>query len=254
MKEVINMTNRSMSLDKNSVIPIYHQLKTLLKEKIDKGVWVADEMISSERELSEELEISRMTVRHAINELVQEGILYRKRGMGTFVSRPKIEQRLSKLSNFTTEMELRGLKPSGKIISIKTVPASKLVAEKLNLQEHDSVIELYRLRLADGAPMAIELSFLPYEIAAPLLSESLENKSVYKELQTKCQLNIVSAHQTIEISYPNCSQDAELLEIKETTPILLIERLTFTDGQIPIEYVLSQYRGDRYKFYLELKV
>jgi GntR family transcriptional regulator len=248
------MTNRSLSLDKNSAIPIYHQLKIMLKGKIEQGVWAVDEMISSERELSEELEISRMTVRHAINELVQEGILYRKRGMGTFVSRPKIEQRLSKLSNFTTEMELRGFKPSGKVMSIKKIPASKLVADKLNLKENSTVIELYRLRLADGAPMAIELSFLPYEIASPLLQDSLENKSVYNELRTKCQINILSAYQTIEIAYPNTPQEAELLEIEETTPILLIERITYSDGQKPIEYVLSQYRGDRYKFYLELTV
>lgn len=98
-----------------------------------------------------------------LKDLVQEGLLYRKRGMGTFVSKPKIEQALTKLSNVTNEMEQRGFVPVGRILHIKTVPATKQIAEKLRIQENEKVIELYRLRLADNNLMAIEVTFLPYK-------------------------------------------------------------------------------------------
>jgi GntR family transcriptional regulator len=241
-------------IDKDGVIPIYHQLKTLVKEQVEDKVWEINDMIPSERELSEQFDISRMTVRHAINDLVSEGILYRKRGMGTFVAKPKINQGLTKLSNFTSDMEQRGLKPGAKILHVKVVPASKKIAKNLQVKEHDNVVELFRLRLADDEPMALERSFLPFEKVAPILNESLENKSLYAELREKCNLNLILAKQSIEISYASQLDDARFLEIDLDTPVLLIERTTFSDNDIPIEYVQSLYRADRYKFSIEMKV
>ncbi|ARK32415.1 GntR family transcriptional regulator [Halalkalibacter krulwichiae] len=241
-------------IDKDGVIPLYHQLKTLLKGQIEEEVWKVDEMIPSERELSEQFEISRMTVRHAINDLVNEGILYRKRGMGTFVAKPKINQGLTKLSNFTSDMEQRGLKPGAKVLHVKVIPATKKIAELLQIKENDNVVELFRLRLANDEPMALERSFLPLEKVAPILTGSLENKSLYKELREKCNLNLALAKQSIEISYATQAEDAKLLDIEINTPVLLIERRTFTDTDMPVEYVQSLYRADRYKFSIEMKV
>jgi GntR family transcriptional regulator len=254
LKGGIKIALKAIDIDKNSIVPIYHQLKTLIKEQIENEIWKQEEMIPSERELSEEFEISRMTVRHAINDLVSEGILYRKRGMGTYVSKPKINQGLSKLSNFTSDMEQKGLKPSAKIIYIKTVPATTKIAEKLRLNENDPVIELCRLRLANGEPMALELSYLPFHKAFQILEESLEGKSLYKTLEEKCNLKLVFANQSIEISYARNPEDAILLDIEVNSPVLFIERLTFTEKNEPAEYVESLYRADRYKFSIEMKV
>jgi GntR family transcriptional regulator len=241
-------------IDKDSVVPIYHQLKIFIKEQINNDVWKNDEMILSERELSEEFGISRMTVRHAVNDLVSEGILYRKRGMGTFVAKPKINQGLTKLSNFTSDMERRGLKPGAKVLHTKIIQATKKIAENLQIKENDNVVELLRLRLADNEPMALERSFLPYGKVHPILETSLENKSLYKELLEKCNIKLVLAKQTIEISYASRIEDAKILEIDLDTPVLLIERTTFMDDHTIVEYVQSLYRADRYKFSIEMKV
>ncbi|GAB7388956.1 phosphonate metabolism transcriptional regulator PhnF [Bacillaceae bacterium] len=247
------MLQNKVQIDKESPIPIYYQLKNFIKEQIENGIWKPGDMIPSERELSEEFAISRMTVRQAFNELVNEGLLYRKRGMGTFVAKPKVDQKLSKLTNFTSDMLSRGMKPGAKVLALNTIPATKKIAEKLNLREGDHVVELFRLRLADEEPMALERSFLPYAKVSPILEEELENKSLYELLRNRCNLHLVRAKQTIEISYCN-PQDAALLEIAPDTPSLLIERITFTEDGQPVEYVRSYYRADRYKFSIEMNV
>ncbi len=239
-------------INKNDIVPIYHQLKTLIKEQIEDNVWSVDEVIPSERELSESFDISRLTVRQAINDLVSEGVLYRKRGIGTFVAKKKINQVLTKLSSFTSDMEMRGFKPGAKVLDKCVVPSSKKIATIFNIEEGEKVAKLFRLRLADDEPMALEKSFLPVEKVGPILGESLENKSLYKELIEKCNLNLVRAIQTIEISYAD-KDEAELLNIESGTPVLLIERTTFSDKDIPLEYVQSLYRADRYKFSIEMK-
>ena len=241
-------------IDKDSIVPIYHQLKLIIKEQIQSQKWGHDETIPSERELCEQFGISRMTVRHAINDLVAEGALYRKRGMGTYVSKPKIDQALTKLTNFTSDMETRSLRPGAKIIHVKVIPATEELARFLNIKENANVIELFRLRLANDEPMALEKSFLSYDKASAILEESLENKSLYQELREKCQIDVAIAHQTLEISYIEDSKDSELLDVEVGTPVLLIERMTFTENNLPVEYVKSLYRADRYKFSIEMKV
>ncbi|WP_053218161.1 GntR family transcriptional regulator [Virgibacillus senegalensis] len=240
-------------IDKEAVVPIYHQIKTLITKKIDDKLWNVDDMIPSERELTNQLSISRMTVRHAINDLVNEGVLYRKRGKGTFVGKPKIDQVLSKLSSFTEDMKKRGLKPGSKVLHVKEVPACEKIGGVLEVEEGFPVIEVFRLRLADDEPMALERSFLPAEKVASILNYSLENKSLYKELKEKYNLNVAFATQTIEISYLSKPQDSDLLEVNVGTPVLLIKRHTYSDEKTPLEYVESLYRADRYKFSIEME-
>ncbi|HEX7065806.1 MAG TPA: GntR family transcriptional regulator [Bacillales bacterium] len=233
---------------------MYHQLKVFIKEQIESAVWKAEEAIPSERELSELFGISRITVRQAINELVNEGVLFRKRGMGTFVAPPKINQGLSKLSGFTADMQSLGLKPSSKVLNVRNVTASPEIAQKLNIQEEDEIVEIFRLRLADDEPMALERSFLPFDKVKPIMDEPLENRSLYTLLTEKCHLNLAWAKQTIEIGDIGTQGDAELLEVDQNTPVLLIERTTHLDNSEPIEYVVSQYRADRYKFTIEMDI
>jgi len=246
------LSNKNV-INKSSAVPIYYQLKKYIIEQIENGSWKQEEIIPSERELSEEFEISRMTVRQAINELVNEGILYRKRGMGTFVAKPKVDQGLSKLTNFTTDMLNRGMKPGSKVLGTTIIPASGKIAEKLNLNPDEEVVELIRLRLADDEPMALEHSFLPHKKIYPILNHSLENKSLYELLKKECNLHLASAKQTIEISYSG-PKEAKLLEIDPDTPVLLIERVTYIDTGEPVEFVKSFYRADRYKFSIEMRV
>ena len=126
-------------INKNSPIPIYHQLLEYIKSKIATGEYPADELIPSEREFSEKFQISRMTVRQALNNLVQEGIVYRQKGKGTFVSRQKVEKRISRLNSYTEEMIERGLKPSSRLVQFDILKSDKALSNILKINEKDPI-------------------------------------------------------------------------------------------------------------------
>jgi len=241
-------------IDKNSVVPLYFQVKEYLRSQIQTGAYTTDELIPSERELAEEFEINRLTVRQAINELVQEGLLYRQRGIGTFVSAPKIEQPLMKLTNFSTDMRNRGIVPGALVVSMNIIPATKQIATQLQIEVDDQVLELVRLRTADGEPMALERSCLVYDHVRSLYGMDMENVSLYQMLESVCGLKLVKAIQTIEVAavYP---EEAGILEIGQHDSVMLFQRTTYAEGMDkPVEYVRSLYRADRYKFTIEMNV
>jgi GntR family transcriptional regulator len=241
-------------IDKNSVIPLYHQVKEYVRSQIACGVYRVNEMIPSERELSELFEINRLTVRQAINELVNEGQLFRQRGVGTFVSAPKIEQPLTRLTNFTNDMLSRGIVPGAQVVSMNVIPAGPHVASRLQIDPEEEVLELIRVRTADGEPMALEHCFLVYGIAKAICGMNMENASLYETLENVCGIRFAKAVQTIEIAAIR-PEDAALLDIDARDPVMKIERTTYAHNlDTPLEYVRSCYRADRYKFIIEMQV
>jgi GntR family transcriptional regulator len=237
-------------IDKSSPIPIYYQLESYIKELIDSGVIRPGDSIPSEREFAEKYEISRMTVRQAINSLVNEGLLYRKKGSGTFVSEKKIEQHLQGLTSFTEDMKKRGMVPSSILNHFEIIPASKFIANELKIKEYAPVYEIKRIRLADGEPMALETNYLSANLVKGLTEEEV-NSSLYSYIEDKLNLRIASADQMIE-STKASSEDAKLLQIKKDHPMLLIQRNTYLQDGTPLEVVKSHYRGDRYKFFIKM--
>ncbi|MCT2342811.1 GntR family transcriptional regulator [Niallia taxi] len=234
---------------KDSHIPIYFQLEMEIKE-IVKGLNPGDP-ISSEREFSEKYDISRMTVRQAINNLVNEGILVRKRGKGTFVAEQKVEQPLSGLTSFSEDMRSRGLKPLTKILSFQQISSDKNIAAKLKIAEGVPVYEVSRLRLADESPMALEISYLPANIITDLTEDTVY-ASLYEYIENELNLQISHATQTLESSLAQKSE-CSILQIEEGDPVLLIERFSYLQNGEAFEYVKSIYRGDRYKFVIDMK-
>ncbi|PLR85343.1 phosphonate metabolism transcriptional regulator PhnF [Bacillus canaveralius] len=233
-------------IDKNSPIPIYHQLEEHLKSKIESGAIKADEAIPSEREYAERYQISRMTVRQALNNLVSDGYLYRQKGKGTFVNKKKVEQRLHGLTSFTEDMIERGMKPSSKLLSFEIIAAGAETAHRLNIKENTPVYEIKRVRLADAAPMALETTYLPANLIKGL-TEEIINQSLYRYIEEKLSFTIHEATQQIEAAI---AKDIEIkhLQIEKGAPILLIHRSSFLKDGTPFEYVKSAYRADRYKF------
>lgn len=230
---------------------LYKRLMDFLLEEIDAGALQPGHRIPSERELSERFHMSRMTVRHALNELVNEGVLYRHQGKGTFVGRPKIRQKLRGLSSFTEDMLSRGLRPGSRVLSVEVVPAPYRVRQGLGLAEQSHVVRLERLRLADGEPMALEVTHLPYPRFAGIVGESLENISLYSILEDRFGLSFGTAQQAIEPALAD-STLARTLWVKEGSLLLLLERITFSQQGEPVEFVSSHYRADRYRFEVEL--
>ena len=240
-----------LSNSRRHPVPLYFQLKTWLLEMIENDELKPGDCIPSERELSEKHNISRMTVRQAVSELVHEGLLVRKQGKGTFVAEPKIEQGLLELTSFTEDMRQRGLSPSTRPLGVHAEPASKRVARALDLGIDTRVVVVERLRLADGVPMALERSHLAYEVGVPLLDEDLSG-SLYDVIENKFGIQLARARQTLE-PVSATANEAEILEVEEGAPLLALERTSFSSLGRPIEFVRSLYRGDRYKFVVELQ-
>jgi GntR family transcriptional regulator len=239
-------------LNKNTPIPLYYQLKQWIIEQIERGDLKPGDVIPSERELSEEFEISRMTVRQALTELVNEGKLVRERGKGTFVAEPKISQDLFRLTSFSEDMKSRGMTPGASVIDVTVNTASSVLQKHLNVDAEDKVLIIKRLRMADDKPMALETAHFPLSKFPGLDEQDFNNMSIYQYIESHYNTAISSASQSIEVGLAN-ETEAKLLDISPNSPILLIERMTYDGHRQPIEYVTSVYRGDRYKLYVELK-
>ena len=238
-------------LDKSSPLPLYFQLKELLREKIASGEWQPGDMVPSERELSEQYHISRMTARQALRELATEGLLRREPGRGTFVAAPKIEHGLSRLTGFTEDMLARGLQPGAKVIRLALISPPLRVARALQITPDRKIVLLERLRLAGGEPVALESSHLYFNGVSALLNEDFENHSLYHILSEK--YHITPARAVQKIGADLCSRrEQELLQIAEGAPVLRNKRITYDQWGRPFEYTESAYRGDRYVFQAEL--
>jgi GntR family transcriptional regulator len=240
-------------LDKTTAIPIYHQLKEWLRAEIASGTWQPGDLIPSERELSEQFGISRMTVRQALNELREEGILRREQGRGTYVAEPKIEQRLTRLTGFTEDMKRRALRSGARVLRQMWVEAPAAAAKALRITPGKQIVLLQRLRMAEGEPMAIESSYLHFGGMAGLLEENFENQSLYHCLSEKYGILPTRAEQKVEAAICR-EQDCRLLHIEPGSPVLRNRRVTYDQRNKPFEYTDSIYRGDRYIFYVELSV
>lgn len=238
-------------IDRNSRLPLYHQLEEAIKQQIQTGSLKPDDPIPSEREFSEEYGISRMTVRQALTNLVNEGLLYRRKGSGTFVNKQKVEQILQGLTSFSEDMKERGFEPGNRILSYEMTAADRLVAGKLHVDQGTEVLRIARIRLADGLPMALETAYMPLSIARDLKKEQAKD-SLYDYIEKTLSLKIDEAYQELEASAAT-EQVAEHLQIEEGSPILKINRVTYLEDGQPCEYVQSAFRADRYRFYNVLK-
>ncbi|MCC6615510.1 MAG: GntR family transcriptional regulator [Anaerolineae bacterium] len=235
-------------LDAHSVKPLYEQIKDHILRAIEKGVYEAGSRIPSERALSEKYGVNRMTVKKALDELVQMGYLDVRIGKGTYVSRPKIDQQLTALTSFTEDMAKRGQSASSRVLVAGYVPADVQEARILNIDPMTPLVFLIRVRLADDTPIAVERT----KIIASYCHQIVEmydftRDSLYGVLRNVYGVHLAYAEQSIEARRAT-AEEAKLLQIEIGEPILQITRVTFSDGDKPIEYVRSAYCGARYKF------
>ncbi len=208
------------------------------------------EAIPSERQLSADLGVSRLTVRAALDDLVREGLLVRRRGSGTFVSEPKIAQELT-MTSFSEEMRRRGMVPASRTLDLRVVSAGAHLGRLLRVSPSEPVVVVRRLRLADRETMAIETLHVRQSLVPGLTAAELEQGSFYDLLETRYGIVIASGTQTIEPTVTN-EEESAVLGVPLHSPAFLFERTTQdTAGQV-VEYVRSIYRGDRYRLVTEL--
>ena len=232
-------------IDLGSPVPKYYQLKEIIRDGIEQDELEAGQAIPPERELCERYGVSRMTARQAVMELVNEGLLYRVQGLGTFVAEAKVPQGAGKLTSFTQDMRARGMEVSSVVLGIETDNAGPVAARMLGVDPGDGIVRVRRVRNADGKPMALETSHLLRDVGEAVLGADLSGRSLYEEL-ARFGVRISKAEQSYEAVLVNESESAHL-GVPVGSPAMLIERVTFDAAGRPFEYVKSIYRGDRYR-------
>jgi GntR family transcriptional regulator len=226
------------------------QVKELLRLRIAENVVAEDDHLPSERLLAAELGISRMTVRQAVRELIDEGLVFTAPGRGTYRVLAKVAQPLDHLTGFSQDMVLRRMVPSSRLLSAGAMTDVAL-AGILGIASTAPIARIQRVRLADGTPMALETSHLPLNLCPGIVDLDLEHRSLYEILQGVYRLQLKAAEQMIEARVAERSV-AELLCIEPGSPVLYNERRTqLEDGRL-VEFVQSWYRGDRYQFRIRL--
>lgn len=244
--------NNQRQLDKTIPVPLYYQLKQFIVDDIQQGRLAVGESIKTELELCEQYNISRVTVRQALMELVSEGYLVRRKGKGTFVSKPKIEAKFfTKLQSFNDEIIQKGMKPSTKVLGVEILEGIEKINSKLNISPDTKLIKIKRLRFANDDPIVYLETYLPHNHYHEIIKEDYENNSLYSILRIKYDTNIV--HVTRQIEAVNCNQEeAELLQIDYYDAICLVHTIGFDQNESPVEYSVARYRGDLNQFTVEL--
>lgn len=245
---IITLPNRK--LNESNPAPLYYQLRELIANAIETNKYGPEYQLPSERELAEKYSLSRMTVRQATTSLVNDGTLVRRRGKGTFVSPPKVDQGLLKLTSFTEDMRQRGMAPSTRLLGMKQIHPSEHAARELGIFVEDTVFVVERLRLADEKPMAYECCHLPSR-RFPDLVESDVRGSLYQLFKNKFGITLARARQSLEGTIAS-QRETELLKVGRGVPLLLLERTTLDENDQAIEFVKSLYRADRYKFHVQM--
>ncbi|HEY8891534.1 MAG TPA: GntR family transcriptional regulator [Clostridium sp.] len=240
-------------VSKDNPIPLHYQIKEILQEMIENEVLKPGESIPTERELCEIQGVSRMTVNKAIMSLVNDGLIYREQGKGTFVSLKKVNQEISRLEGFTEQMQGNGVVSKTKILSYKIIDATKQCKIELKMPEDENkIIEIKRLRFSDEQPVAIEIAWLPYYLYNGMTRDMIEDKSLYGIFREKYGYHPYKAKQTIE---PTMLSDYEskLLNQEKSALALIFRRTTYLENETPIEYTKAIYRSDKYKYQITLK-
>ena len=240
-----------MGLRRSSPIPLYHQIRALLLRQIETGQLKPGDALPSERELIDHYGVSRITVRQALNSLAVDGLLFRQPGRGTFVRRSRIEQELASLTGFSEEMLSRGLTPSTRLISTAMMEPTAQVAAWLRMAPGQKVLQMVRLRLADGEPMAVDVNCIPPDLGEKLLKDNLE-EALYTLFEEKYGVELDWSDEAIEARLPDEST-ARLLAIRKGMPILFMERVTYSVDGRPVEVAQTSYRADRYSYRVRLK-
>jgi len=232
-------------------IPYYFQIAGILRGMIaDSRIGTdAEAALPSENELCSLYAVTRATVRHALDLLEREGLVYRRKGKGTFVRR-RVQLDLGRLCSTTKDMQARGWVPGTRLLSALVVQATKHIQHQLQNPDNPNVWEIHRLRLADGEPISLQWSYISCQRAPRLDQHDLEG-SLYDTLQTAYAIELRTAEQVIRTRMAT-AEEALLLEIPTGAPVFVIDRTSCDQEERPVEHLHALWRGDRYDLQIRL--
>jgi DNA-binding GntR family transcriptional regulator len=238
-------------LIRNEGIPIYVQIRESIRGEITGGVLKRGEKLPSEQELASKFKVSRMTIRESIEDLVDEGLLYRRHGVGTFVAYPHLQRDHTRLTSFFDKAENVGIQVRATLLCKEVLPAKHKIAEALDISVGSKVIRVKTLRFADNVPITVHDAYVPHDLFAAIVNENLEVQHLWT-LFEKYGYKVKRAIQRLEAR--EATKDiALLMKIKEGAPILFKERTVYADDGTPVEFTYCYNRGDVYSLTVALE-
>ncbi|WP_213807537.1 GntR family transcriptional regulator [Granulicella sp. dw_53] len=231
--------------------PLYGKVEEVLASEVARGDLKPGDRLPSEEELLTRFDVSRITVRRAIQNLIRREIVEIRRGHGTYVLPPRISQELTTLTGFVEDMDIHGRKASARVLSQAVVAANAIVARQLGISKGVRVMRIERVRLADSVPMSFDETYLPLDIGEQIVKNDLHLKPIFTLLEEKYGIPLTDAEYKMEAAAA-AAPIAQALAIAEGSPIFRIERTSFTVGGRPIDYEILSYRGDLIRFVTRL--
>jgi GntR family transcriptional regulator len=235
-------------LTKESSVPLHIQLADVIRGQIHRRELRPNDRLPSERALCEQYHISRITVRKALSTLMQEGLILSAIGKGTYVAEMRLREELRPLSSFTEDLERRGMKASSQILDMGVMAAGDELASRLHIPRGAELVRLNRLRLADGLPIALQLTYLPHHLCPGLHQADFSNHSLYAVLRDRYDLSLVRSETVISAALAS-ADEISLLGLKRPAAVLISEQVSYLDTNTVIEITRSVFHAERYKLY-----
>lgn len=228
----------------------YEEIALDIQKKINNGEYSANDQLPLEKDMCMQYNVSRITIKKAMDKLVMNGSVIKRRGAGTFVK----DVDYTEIKDISTSKQFNGFtdshkdtKVTSKVVEFKVVNPSEEIANKLKMEQDDFVYYICRVRYADGEPFVVEYTYMPIDVISGIKKEVLKG-SVYKYIEEQLKLKIKSAHRTLRALMPSELEMRELDIEDNNIPILQVEQIAFLDNGQPFEYSKSNHRGDRFDF------
>jgi GntR family transcriptional regulator len=231
--------------------PLYAHVESVLAGDIADGNLPPETQLPPEEGLMERFKVSRTTVRKAIQNLAERGLVEVRRDKGTFVAHPRITQELTELTSFAEDMQVLGRNPTARLLDKRTLTADETVARHLALAPGTPVVRFRRVRLADGVAMSFDETYLPRDVGEKVAENDLDAEPIFALLEDKYDTPLVEAEYKLEAAAAD-PVAAEALQVPTGSPIFLIERTSYTTGNRPVDYERLFYRGDLIRFVTRL--
>lgn len=239
-------------INHNSPIPYYVQVIEALKDRISRGEWHVGDQLPGEQVLCETFDVSRTVIRQALQSLMQEGLIVRRKGRGTFIAEPKISENLAQqLTGFYEDMVSQGYTPISQVLKQQVIPANTKVATYLEIPYGTQVVEIERLRFVQDEPLVLVTTYVPYSVCPNLLRADLTHQSLYALLREHHNLTITRGRRILQAVQAN-EYEANLLKIKKSSPLIMLDSVSYLDNGTPIEYYHALHRSDRLRFEVNL--
>ena len=235
----------------SSPVPLYAQVREILRERILDGSYQAHAQLPAESELGAIFGISRITVRQALGDLQKEGIIFKIPGKGSYVAKPKAYQQLTHLEGFGEAMSRLGYDIHNRVVGHENVAASRHVAQQLGLEQGSQVAQIKRIRHLNRSPVSFEITYVPTALGERLRSEDLARRDIFLILENDYGIALGSAHLQIDAVAADATL-AQLLQVAPGTALMRLERLTQTAAGAPLDFEYLYFRGDAFQYRMHI--